>query len=126
LANLVENGAHAGKGAGRAGKVLVRWQPEPDAGRVRLTVEDEGPGVPEGQRERIFEPYITNKEHGTGLGLTIAKKIAIEHGGALELDQEPGALGGARFVLTLPLATGDDAAAADAGDAASDAGDAAR
>jgi two-component system, NtrC family, nitrogen regulation sensor histidine kinase NtrY len=108
LTNLVENGVHAGRGAGRSGKVVVGWRADHEAGRVRLRVDDEGPGVPEEQREKIFEPYITHKEQGTGLGLTISKKIALEHGGTLELSRDPSAAGGARFVLSLPLA-GEDA-----------------
>jgi signal transduction histidine kinase len=71
---------------------------------VRITVDDSGPGVPQDRRDTLFEPYITHKEQGTGLGLTIAKKIAIEHGGTVELGRDRAELGGARFILTLPLA----------------------
>jgi signal transduction histidine kinase len=55
-------------------------------------------------RERVFEPYVTTKATGTGLGLAIAKKIALEHGGTLEVTAAPAPPGGARFVLTVPLA----------------------
>ena len=108
LTNLVENGVHAAQDAGRDGQVVIRWRPEHDPERVRLTVDDNGPGVPENRRDKIFEPYITHKEQGTGLGLTISKKIALEHGGSLSLARESSTLGGARFILILPVASPDD------------------
>ena len=98
LANLLENGVQAGGG----GAVRLAW--EAADGVARVTVDDAGPGVPAADRERIFEPYVTSKETGTGLGLAIAKKIAIDHGGDLEVAAEASPLGGARFVLTVPLA----------------------
>ncbi len=108
LTNLVENGIHAGQGAGAPGKVCVAWGVRD--GRVELTVDDEGPGVPEDRRDKIFEPYVTHKDQGTGLGLTISKKLALEHRGSLGLAHEPAPTGGARFVLTLPVAeSGDEA-----------------
>lgn len=116
LTNLVENGIHAGQAAGRGGAVVIRWNANLDAARVAISVDDEGGGVSPDRREAIFEPYITSKELGTGLGLTISKKIAIEHGGSLELATERAPTGGARFVLTLPLAD-DDSLDADEGDA---------
>jgi len=73
-----------------------------DAGsEVRLVVEDDGPGVPEDQREAVFEPYFTKKEGGTGLGLAIVDRIVGDHGGSIELGAS--SLGGARFVITLPV-----------------------
>ena len=101
LANLVENGIHAGADAGGSGKVCVTWRAEADS--VTITVDDSGKGVPEDAREKIFEPYVTTKATGTGLGLAIARKIAIEHGGELALSPERAPTGGARFVITLPL-----------------------
>jgi two-component system nitrogen regulation sensor histidine kinase NtrY len=98
LANLVENGVHAGE------RVTVTWQADQGGQTARITVDDEGSGVPADQRGRIFEPYVTSKETGTGLGLAIAKKIALEHGGTLDISPHPGPLGVARFVLTVPLA----------------------
>ena len=102
LTNLVENGLHAGQAAGRPGKVVLAWST--DGNRARITVDDEGAGVTPDQRERIFEPYVTSKETGTGLGLAISRKIALDHHGDLAVAPVPGPLGGARFVLTLPLA----------------------
>jgi nitrogen fixation/metabolism regulation signal transduction histidine kinase len=103
LANLVENGIHAGQEAGTAGDVVVTWGADVKADLVTITVDDHGKGVAEASREKIFEPYVTTKATGTGLGLAIAKKIAIEHGGDLVIDPAPAPTGGARFVVTLPL-----------------------
>jgi CheY-like chemotaxis protein len=79
---------------------LQSWA-EPGGG-IGFAVEDNGPGVPEELRERIFEPYVTTKPlgAGTGLGLAVCRNILGAHGGTIGL--EPGALGGARFVVRLP------------------------
>ncbi|MEO8846677.1 MAG: ATP-binding protein [Kofleriaceae bacterium] len=103
LANLVENGIHAGQEAGSDGKVVVAWLADPRGDSVRITVDDRGKGVSEENRDKIFEPYVTTKATGTGLGLAIARKIAIEHGGELSVAPERPPSGGARFVITLPL-----------------------
>jgi two-component system, NtrC family, nitrogen regulation sensor histidine kinase NtrY len=102
LANLVENGMHAGREAGAAGDVVVSWRT--DGAVAQITVDDQGRGVADVDRERIFEPYVTTKETGTGLGLAIAKKIALEHGGDLAIAADLAPTGGARFVVTMPLA----------------------
>jgi two-component system, NtrC family, nitrogen regulation sensor histidine kinase NtrY len=98
LINLLANAGQAMPGGGR---VMVRVLAAGES-EVGLEVEDEGPGVPAGDRARIFEPYYTTKTGGTGLGLAIGLRIAQEHNGRLEelgLDR-PGS--GARFRLTLP------------------------
>ena len=101
LANLVENGIHAGLEAKTDARVVVTWRADAEA--VTVTVDDSGKGVPDDAREKIFEPYVTTKSTGTGLGLAIARKIAIEHGGELALAEGRAPTGGARFVITLPL-----------------------
>ena len=101
LANLVENGIHAGLEAKSEARVVVTWRADAEA--VTVTVDDMGKGVPDDAREKIFEPYVTTKSSGTGLGLAIARKIAIEHGGELALAPGRAPTGGARFVITLPL-----------------------
>ena len=70
--------------------------------QVEMRFSDTGPGVPEELRERVFEPFFTyGKREGAGLGLSIARRIAEEHGGKLWI--EGGEEGGATFVLSLPL-----------------------
>jgi signal transduction histidine kinase len=77
------------------------------ARRVVLSVADEGPGVPEAERERVFEPFHRLRDErrtagGTGLGLAIARRLAQSHGAAIEVDDAPG--GGARFRIEIPPA----------------------
>jgi signal transduction histidine kinase len=67
-------------------------------------VADSGEGIALEHRARVFEPYFTTKQGGSGLGLAIAQRISQEHGGRLEVANQPGA--GAIFTLTLPLAAG--------------------
>jgi signal transduction histidine kinase len=69
---------------------------------IDLTIADHGPGVPVAERERIFQPYVTTKTQGTGLGLTMARHAATAHGGTLAVTDAPG--GGAAFTFTLPAA----------------------
>ncbi len=77
-----------------------------DAGALVLTVEDDGPGIPSVDRERVFEPFQRldssrdRQTGGYGLGLTIVRRVALVHGGDVRLEETP--LGGARFVVTLP------------------------
>jgi len=72
------------------------------AGTLRIRVADTGPGIAPQHLDRIFEPYFTTKEGGTGLGLALAHKIVQEHGG--ELRAENRAAGGAVFTVELPVA----------------------
>src|SRR6185369_6215307 len=103
LANLVENGIHAGEEAGTAGAVVIAWTADPGRDLVAITIDDHGKGVTGPDREKIFDPYVTTKATGTGLGLAIARKIAIEHGGDVVLSADRAPTGGARFVVSLPL-----------------------
>lgn len=96
LLNLVLNAVDA-TGRGRV-RVSTDWSSEP--GRVILAVEDEGPGLPDGDPERLFELFFTTKRKGSGLGLAISRRIAEDHGGRLDARDRPE--GGARFELRLP------------------------
>jgi two-component system sensor histidine kinase HydH len=93
--NLIENAVFA---ASPAGAVTVRGRRED--GAVELDVEDTGPGVDESTRRRLFEPLITTKDRGVGLGLALVKRIAERHGGSVAYSDRPG--GGARFTVRLP------------------------
>ncbi len=97
LVNLVQNAVEA---AAPTGEVSVRWRA--DGGELSLDVEDSGPGVAESVRSRLFEPLITTKDHGNGLGLALARRVAERHGGTLSYHSRPS--GGARFELRIPLA----------------------
>ena len=116
LVNLVRNSVQAIRDE-RAGKEPdgalghVRVSAEKTLSGVDVVVEDDGPGISEEQRARVFDPYFTTKTDGTGLGLAIVKKIVVEHGGEIEV-QPSEALGGARFVLHLPGPEALEAAAA--------------
>jgi len=106
LANLVENAVQAAEAAGRKPEIRIAVTPSPVEHGARLTVDDNGPGVPADARERIFDPYVTTKENGTGLGLAIVRKIVLDHGGDVHVDEQASPLGGARFVVTLPTESG--------------------
>jgi nitrogen fixation/metabolism regulation signal transduction histidine kinase len=110
LTNVVENAVQAAEGAGATPQVRIEIATG-DAGTARITVDDNGPGVPADARERIFDPYMTTKEHGTGLGLAIVRKIIFDHGGDVRVGDGDSALGGARFVITLPGAPAAEPAA---------------
>jgi signal transduction histidine kinase len=69
---------------------------------VMLSVADSGPGVPAHLRESLFEPFVTTKSNGLGIGLAIAQTIMVAHGSRLEYTDRPG--GGAVFTFSLPLA----------------------
>jgi len=95
LVNLVQNAVQA---SAPAGAVLVRGRR--DGAAIHLHVEDDGPGVSPSIRGRLFEPLITTKAHGVGLGLALVKRIAEQHGGTVEYADREG--GGACFTLRLP------------------------
>ncbi len=73
-------------------------------GQVEARVTDEGPGLSDEIIEKLFDPFYTTKEHGTGLGLTIAHRLVEAHGGNLAARNRPG--GGAEFVVVLPVSGG--------------------
>ncbi len=73
----------------------------PDGGEARVDVLDRGAGLPAGLAERVFEPYVSTKNRGSGLGLSLVRDIAAQHGGRVELVNREG--GGARATLALPL-----------------------
>jgi two-component system nitrogen regulation sensor histidine kinase NtrY len=95
LTNLLQNAAEA---AGPEGAVVVLTRGE--GGRVLIDVHDSGPGLSEAVSATLFEPTITFKKHGMGLGLSIAKKNALLSGG--DVTVIPGELGGAGFRVSLP------------------------
>jgi two-component system NtrC family sensor kinase len=101
LINLITNAVHAVE---NGGKVIVHATAMPEANSVQLEVCDTGPGVPENDRERIFEAFYTTKPDGkgTGLGLPIVRNIVEQHGGEISVGRSS-ALGGAAFRVVLPI-----------------------
>jgi nitrogen fixation/metabolism regulation signal transduction histidine kinase len=88
LHNLLQNAQDATESAGHANRehpVTLKTQWQENSGRVRLSVMDCGTGFPEHILKRAFEPYVTTKTKGTGLGLAVVKKIADEHGTRVDI-----------------------------------------
>jgi nitrogen-specific signal transduction histidine kinase len=102
LLNLVRNAAEAAS-ATPGGRVTLRGAMELSGGNrlQRISVCDNGPGIPPGEMAKIFVPFYTTKTNGTGLGLAIVQKIVVQHGGSVEARNQPG--GGAELVVWLPL-----------------------
>jgi signal transduction histidine kinase len=98
LINFVDNAVAAVAAAGGT-PGHIRLNLEASAGLLTYVVEDNGGGVPEADRERLFEPYFSTKRKGTGLGLAIVRRIAQDHGGEASYEPLPA---GSRFSLELP------------------------
>jgi signal transduction histidine kinase len=94
LSNLLTNAVQALKGTG---EIVMHGQR--DETWDIITIQDDGPGVPPGVRDRLFEPLFSTKTQGTGLGLTICRQILEKHRGTLTLVESPR---GAAFRITLP------------------------
>ena len=97
LLNLVLNALQAMPGGG-----TLTLEAGLSGGGVTLAVMDTGSGIPSEVLPRLFEPYVTTKVKGLGLGLAIARRIVEAHGGRIEAENRPE--GGSRFRVTLPLA----------------------
>ena len=83
------------------GVVTVETLHEPGSGVVLVSVADNGPGLPAGDRSKLFMPYYSTKGRGSGLGLAIVRRIVAEHGGSIEAgDNQPR---GTRFTIELPV-----------------------
>ncbi len=104
LTNLLHNAADAVAMRNVAGTIGLTVEPGEDD--VRIIVTDDGIGLPQEDRARLTEPYVTHKPKGTGLGLAIVKKIMEDHGGRLTLDDRPDGPG-AVAVLVLPAKVSD-------------------
>jgi len=98
LVNLMLNGIEAMKDEG--GELSVRSKRTED-GQLLISVSDSGVGLPEGEPERVFEAFFTTKPQGTGMGLSISRRIIESHGGRLWASTNAGR--GATFQFTLPM-----------------------
>jgi two-component system nitrogen regulation sensor histidine kinase NtrY len=105
--NLVDNAIEALGGSqaaprptGEPPTIVVESSHDPSHGVARVVISDNGPGIPAGDRDKLFMPYYSTKRRGSGLGLAIVRRIIAEHGGNIEVtDNVPH---GTRFVIELP------------------------
>ena len=98
LLNLLVNALEA---SNEGGGIHVRLTRDEDSRFCLLTVEDEGAGIPDDQKDRVFEPFFSSKPSGTGLGLAIAETIVDRHGGTISIENRE--TRGARARVRLPL-----------------------
>ena len=98
--NLVRNAVEACQSAGRAPQISIVGHVDERQRTCRVAVEDNGPGIPEAARARVFQPFFTTRAGGTGLGLAIVQKIALIHNGRVVAGASPS--GGASLQVTFP------------------------
>lgn len=118
IVNLVDNAVAAlGGEAGEADRStvsgLIQIETSHDATNqvARVAVSDNGPGIADADRDKLFLPYFSTKGRGSGLGLAIVRRIVVEHGGSIDVtDNEPS---GTRFTIELPCARGVSGGAGD-------------
>jgi two-component system C4-dicarboxylate transport sensor histidine kinase DctB len=103
LINILTNAVEA-IGHGREGRITLRWLDDPDD--AGIAVDDDGPGLSDQARSRVFEPFFTSKAEGTGLGLVLVRAIMREHDGSFELRPAPSGQGASARLL-LPKAVED-------------------
>ena len=97
LRNLVKNACEAQPSGGR---VRISTAGGGEDGMVAITVADEGPGIPRDVQERMFDTGFTTKTSGSGVGLTVSRRVVEQHGGTIEVDSAPGK--GTRITIRLP------------------------
>ena len=101
LLNIAKNALEALRTVEGPRELEVSLEPRPGGG-VRIRIADNGPGIDPALRERIFEPFVTGKSHGTGLGLALTREIVLEHGGTIAAHSPVADGRGTAFVLELP------------------------
>jgi signal transduction histidine kinase len=106
--NLLRNAVEAMTGGGR---LALSMAPEERRGAklVTLRIRDSGQGIAPEHLAKIFDPFFSTKEHGTGLGLALTQQIVVEHGGSIDVESTPGQ--GTTFTVRLPVAPGEPARA---------------
>lgn len=96
LGNVLRNAVEA---TGGTGHVAVSVQGS--NGAMIVQVADDGPGIPAPERANVFDPYVTGKTEGTGLGLALVRQTVQQHAGEIRIEDTPG--GGATFIISLPI-----------------------
>jgi signal transduction histidine kinase len=106
LLNLARNAAEACAESPNGGRVVLRGEfvQTEEGGIQRISILDNGPGIPNEVASKLFRPFFTTKANGTGLGLAVVQKIVVQHGGQVEAHNRRE--GGASFIVTLPLSPG--------------------
>jgi signal transduction histidine kinase len=100
FSNLLRNAMEACAGASTPPRIVVQSEIDGPQRVSRIAVNDNGPGIPPALRERVFQPFVTSKRNGTGLGLALVQKIVVFHNGRIAVGASP--LGGASLQVTLP------------------------
>lgn len=102
FSNLVRNAGEACRGAGITPRIVISGELDRDQRTCRVVVADNGPGIREANRSKVFQPFFTTRAQGTGLGLAIVQKVVVTHGGRIAAGSS--SLGGASFEMTFPVA----------------------
>ena len=102
FANLVRNAAEACDASGKRPQIVIRGAVDRSRGLCRVTVDDNGPGIAESDRDRVFQPFFTTRSRGTGLGLAVVQKIVVTHNGRVSVGRST--MGGASIEILLPVA----------------------
>jgi nitrogen fixation/metabolism regulation signal transduction histidine kinase len=100
--NLVRNAAEACDASGRRPEIVIRGAVDRTRGLCRVTVDDNGPGIADSDRARVFQPFFTTRSRGTGLGLSVVQKIVVTHNGRVTVGRS--AAGGASIEMVFPCA----------------------
>jgi signal transduction histidine kinase len=103
FSNLLRNAVEACESTGRTPAIVIEGRIDRAHRTCRVSVEDNGPGIPAGQREKVFHPFFTSRSRGTGLGLAIVQKIVLTHQGRVAVNTARA--GGAAVELTFRLAS---------------------
>ena len=101
FSNLLRNAVEASTGQAAPPRIVIQSELDLVLRVSRISVNDNGPGIPPALRERVFRPFFTSKRSGTGLGLALVQKIIVFHNGRISVGDAQ--LGGASLQVTLPL-----------------------
>jgi signal transduction histidine kinase len=104
FSNLLRNAVEACHGHAKTPLIAIDSQVDAAQSLSTVTVHDNGPGIPPALGDRIFQPFVTGKRSGTGLGLALVQKIVVSHNGRIVVASGPH--GGAAFQVTLPSSGG--------------------